>query len=185
MIGRKRGLSSLPRNARGGCAYPVAVLHCEQGLAHNKSARGMMAEYPFDGGVLCHEEQRKGDPILFIHGMTMSSRFFTRQLDWLTRHHYRGLTLDLRCHGRSLKVMRGYTTPTYAQDDPAFIDDKGPLSLLRRDREVQQDRSRIPRKPRLTWLLREPVRSFSSRPRSRPAAYAASPRRREPSVPLL
>jgi len=117
MIGRKRGLSSLPRNAHarhaGGCAHSVAVLHCEQGLAHNQSRRGMMAEYPFDGGVLYYEEQGKGDPILFIHGVTMSSRFFARQLDWLARHDYHALALDLArphhpdlCPGRS-RLHRG------------------------------------------------------------------------------
>ena len=84
-----------------------------------------MAEYPFDGGVLYYEGQGKGDPILFIHGVTMSCRFFARQIDWFARHDYHALALDLRGHGRSSKVMRGHTIPTYAQDVHAFIEDRG------------------------------------------------------------
>ena len=71
-----------------------------------------MAEYPFEGGVLYYEGQGKGDPILFIHGVTMSCRFFARQLDWFARHDYHALARDLRRHGRSSKVMRGHTIPT-------------------------------------------------------------------------
>ncbi len=84
-----------------------------------------MAEYPFDGGVLYYEGQGKGEPILFIHGVTMSSRFFSRQIEWFARHDYHALAIDLRAHGRSSKVMRGHTIPTYAQDIHLFIEDKG------------------------------------------------------------
>lgn len=55
-----------------------------------------------------------GRPILFLHGWTMSSAFWKRQLS--LADHFQVVTMDLRGHGRSQSVLRGHTVPRYARD---------------------------------------------------------------------
>ena len=73
---------------------------------------------------LYYDDEGQGQPVLFIHGMLMSSRFFARQLPWFGTHkrsQYRALALDLRGHGRSSYVYDGHTITTYADDLKTFI----------------------------------------------------------------
>lgn len=55
-----------------------------------------------------------GQPILLVHGWTMSSRFWRRQLPLADR--FQLITMDLRGHGRSPAVLRGNTMDRYARD---------------------------------------------------------------------
>lgn len=77
-----------------------------------------------DGGQLHYEDQGKGDPILFLHGVWMSGAFFHKQLPALSKTH-RALTLDFRGHGQSSHIHTGHTMGQYARDVHAFITGMG------------------------------------------------------------
>lgn len=68
-----------------------------------------------DGVVLHVEEDGSGPPIVLLHGVMMSGRFFQRQLDGGLAGH-RVVVPDFRGHGRSSKVLSGHTVANYAQD---------------------------------------------------------------------
>lgn len=61
-----------------------------------------------------------GPPIVFIHGWTMSGRFFRRQLDGLSKS-FQVIVPDLRGHGASEKALHGHTVPQYASDLHAIL----------------------------------------------------------------
>jgi len=69
---------------------------------------------------LYYEDQGQGPPLLFIHGVWMSSQFFKKQLPYFSRH-YRVVTPDLRSHGRSSQVHCGHTVANYARDIHALV----------------------------------------------------------------
>ncbi|MFZ3589659.1 alpha/beta fold hydrolase [Bacillus sp. DJP31] len=73
-----------------------------------------------DGVELYYEDAGQGKPILFIHGVWMSSRFFQKQIPYFSQE-YRVLAVDLRGHGRSSHVQKGHTVANYARDLRAFI----------------------------------------------------------------
>jgi non-heme chloroperoxidase len=66
------------------------------------------------------EDEGSGSPIVFIHGWSMSGRFFQRQLSHFAAAH-RVIIPDLRGHGRSEKVQHGHTVPNYAADLHAVL----------------------------------------------------------------
>jgi non-heme chloroperoxidase len=72
--------------------------------------------------TLAYEES--GDPdqqaLLLLHGISMSRRYFHRQLESLGERA-RVIALDLRGHGGSSKVESGHTIPQYARDVERFI----------------------------------------------------------------
>ena len=65
------------------------------------------------------ETEGSGQPIVFIHGWSMSGRFFQRQLGQFPGHQV--IVPDLRGHGRSGKVTHGHTVPQYAADLHAIL----------------------------------------------------------------
>lgn len=67
-----------------------------------------------DSARLWVEVRGQGRPIVFVHGWTMSSRFWRRQQ--ALADTYQVVTLDLRGHGRSDTQLRGHTIPRYARD---------------------------------------------------------------------
>lgn len=69
-------------------------------------------------------EAGTGQPIVFIHGWTMSGRFFQRQLDGLSGK-FRVIAPDLRGHGASEKVLHGHTVRQYAADLHAIVAELG------------------------------------------------------------
>jgi non-heme chloroperoxidase len=73
------------------------------------------------------EDAGTGSPLVFIHGWSMSGRFFQRQLAHFATTH-RVVIPDLRGHGRSEKVTHGHTVPQYAADLHAIL---GELSVER------------------------------------------------------
>jgi pimeloyl-ACP methyl ester carboxylesterase len=64
---------------------------------------------------LYYEDEGSGRPVVFIHGMWLTSRFFARQREHLAPNH-RFIAPDLRGHGRSEKVLHGHTVPTQTRD---------------------------------------------------------------------
>ncbi|HJN60639.1 MAG TPA: alpha/beta hydrolase, partial [Alphaproteobacteria bacterium] len=69
---------------------------------------------------LHYEESGAGRPIVFVHGVWMSGRYFHRQLPALGQNHH-AIVLDLRGHGQSSHTEDGHTMATYAQDLRAFL----------------------------------------------------------------
>lgn len=56
----------------------------------------------------------RGRPVILIHGWTMSSQFWRRQI--ALSEEFQIITIDLRGHGRSQSTLRGHTIPRYARD---------------------------------------------------------------------
>ena len=69
---------------------------------------------------LAYEENGTGRPIVFIHGVWMSARFFHKQVPALGQNHH-AIALDLRGHGGSSHTPDGHTMAVYAQDLRAFL----------------------------------------------------------------
>ncbi len=68
-----------------------------------------------------YEESGEGRPVVFLHGVWMSGRFFEKQLGPVGEQ-CRAITLDFRGHGRSAKPDAGHTVPEYAADVHAFLE---------------------------------------------------------------
>ena len=66
-----------------------------------------------DGSVLHVEEHGSGRPVVLIHGVLMSSRFFTPQVERLAPH-CRLILFDLPGHGQSQALPAGHTVAAYA-----------------------------------------------------------------------
>jgi non-heme chloroperoxidase len=73
-------------------------------------------EQELSSGVTLHVvDEGTGSPIVFVHGVMMSGRFFEHQVKGLSGAH-RVVVPDLRGHGQSEKVLSGHTVANYAQD---------------------------------------------------------------------
>jgi pimeloyl-ACP methyl ester carboxylesterase len=71
---------------------------------------------PFIENLGLHYEDRgHGVPLILLHGVWMSSRFFSNQIEHLSRH-LRIIAVDFRSHGQSESSEQGHTVRTYAQD---------------------------------------------------------------------
>lgn len=74
-----------------------------------------------DGALIFHEVTGTGPTILFVHGWTMSGRLWRRQVEGLSRD-FTVVTMDLRAHGNSSKVLHGHTIPEYSRDVRTVIE---------------------------------------------------------------
>lgn len=80
-----------------------------------------MLKIEIESGVeLYYDDHGEGTPVIFIHGVWMSRKFFKDQLPYFSKEH-RAITIDLRGHGDSAQVSEGHTISTYAKDLQAFI----------------------------------------------------------------
>ncbi|HEY1331467.1 MAG TPA: alpha/beta hydrolase, partial [Actinomycetota bacterium] len=70
-------------------------------------------------------ERGQGRPVLFLHGVMCSGRFFDPQLERAEAAGYRAIVPDLRGHGDSEKVLDGHTVPNYARDVHALLEARG------------------------------------------------------------
>jgi pimeloyl-ACP methyl ester carboxylesterase len=75
-----------------------------------------------NGSTLAYDDAGTGDrwALVLIHGISMSRRYFHKQIAPLSTHH-RVIAVDLRAHGDSEKVQSGHTVPQYARDVDQFI----------------------------------------------------------------
>ncbi|MFC7373512.1 alpha/beta fold hydrolase [Fictibacillus iocasae] len=73
-----------------------------------------------DNTQLHFEETGSGTPVIFLHGVWMSSRFFQKQVPYF-KDKYRTILLDFRGHGQSGHPHHGHTIETYARDLHEFI----------------------------------------------------------------
>ncbi len=74
-----------------------------------------------DGAFIYYETQGEGPAILFVHGWTMSGKFWQKQVQELAKDH-QVVVMDLRAHGNSSKILYGHTIPQYAKDVRSIIE---------------------------------------------------------------
>lgn len=74
-----------------------------------------------DGALIHYEVTGEGPPIFFVHGWTMSGKLWVRQVEDLSRD-FTVVTMDLRAHGNSSKILHGHTIPQYARDVRTLIE---------------------------------------------------------------
>jgi non-heme chloroperoxidase len=73
------------------------------------------------GGVrLACDNRGSGRPVILIHGVSMSGRFFEHNLDGLAER-FRVVNVDLRGHGESPAHEGGHTVAQYARDVHSLI----------------------------------------------------------------
>jgi non-heme chloroperoxidase len=83
-----------------------------------------MPEITLSNGVTLAYDDRGGGPeapIVLIHGVSMSRRYFHKQLEPLSAAR-RVVAADLRGHGDSENVEAGHTVPQYARDLKLMIE---------------------------------------------------------------
>jgi pimeloyl-ACP methyl ester carboxylesterase len=74
-----------------------------------------------DGARLAYDDAGKGRPVVLIHGVCMSRRFFERNTGPLAER-FRVVNVDLRGHGESPASEGGHTVAQYAQDVKHLLD---------------------------------------------------------------
>ncbi len=90
------------------------------GVIEKSSYKAGMISTP-DGAQLYYESRGEGLPILLVHGWIGSVSDWSRNVDGLSKY-YRVVTMDLRAHGNSSKILQGHTIPQYAQDVRTVIE---------------------------------------------------------------
>ncbi|MGM0590833.1 MAG: alpha/beta fold hydrolase [Halobacteriota archaeon] len=74
-----------------------------------------------NGADLYYEDHGEGQPIVFLHGVMCSLRYFEPQVAGLS-NEYRTVAVDYRGHGRSEKTEHGHTVAQYARDLHTLLD---------------------------------------------------------------
>jgi len=75
-----------------------------------------------DGQRLFYVDKGAGQPVLFVHGWTLSSAIWNAQTDWLAAQSLRAIAYDRRGHGQSSKPASGYDYETLANDLATVLD---------------------------------------------------------------
>jgi non-heme chloroperoxidase len=81
---------------------------------------GKMLELPTGASLAC-TDTGQGSPILLLHGVCMSRKFFERNIEPLAESH-RVIAVDFRGHGDSPAIEGGHTIAQYARDVRAVIE---------------------------------------------------------------
>jgi non-heme chloroperoxidase len=81
-----------------------------------------MSKVPANGITFEVTERGQGRPLVLVHGVLCSGRFFARQLDHFAGDH-RVIVPDLRGHGESDKPPEGHTVASYADDLHALLEE--------------------------------------------------------------
>jgi non-heme chloroperoxidase len=74
-----------------------------------------------DGARLAYDDAGRGRPVVLLHGVCMSRRFFERNAGPLAER-FRVVNVDLRGHGESPASEGGHTVEQYAQDVKHLLD---------------------------------------------------------------
>ncbi len=82
-----------------------------------------------DGEQLYYQDAGEGPALLFVHGWSMSTDFWERQVADLARQGHRCIAYDNRGCGRSSPAMRGYDLDGLADDLAAVIEGLGLRSV--------------------------------------------------------
>jgi pimeloyl-ACP methyl ester carboxylesterase len=64
-----------------------------------------MPYLPLKDATIYYEVEGDGYPIILIHGMGLSHLNWRPQVEYLTQHGYKTITLDIRGHGRSTETL--------------------------------------------------------------------------------
>ncbi len=83
-----------------------------------------MSRVPANGTTLEVIDRGEGPPVVFVHGVMCSGRFFAPQVEALA-DRFRVIVPDLRGHGESEKPSLGHTVAGYADDLRALLDALG------------------------------------------------------------
>ena len=74
-----------------------------------------------DGAYLFFQDSGAGVPLIMLHGWSLSSRVFEKNIDLLSEK-YRVIAPDYRGHGYSSKCLEGHMVSRYAQDIRELLD---------------------------------------------------------------
>ncbi len=74
-----------------------------------------------DGARIYYEDRGKGQPIVLVHGWMCSCKLWKKNVPELA-NEFRVVSLDLRGHGNSSKVLTGHTIRQYAADVRELIE---------------------------------------------------------------
>ncbi len=77
------------------------------------------------GPTIHFEKLGEGQPLVFLHGVMMSGRFFAEQLAGALPASFEVVVPDYRGHGKSEKVPNGHTVAGYARDTHELIESLG------------------------------------------------------------
>lgn len=75
-----------------------------------------------DGGVLYTISRGDGPPVLFAHGVTLSSRVFAKQFDSFPAAGFRAVAFDARGHGESKPGESGHSIENLGEDIRSVIE---------------------------------------------------------------
>lgn len=78
--------------------------------------------YTSEGNKISYQVFGQGKPLLLVHGLGASQGFWSRVALRLLNYDYKFITYDLRGHGSSQVVPKGYTLESQASDLSALID---------------------------------------------------------------
>ena len=78
---------------------------------------------------LHYMENGSGRPIVFVHGVWMSGKYFHKQVKELGKD-FHVISIDLRGHGRSSHSSHGHTMGSYARDLRAFMKEKNLVDVV-------------------------------------------------------
>lgn len=82
-----------------------------------------------DGTNLVYDEVGSGQPLVLLHGVLCSRRFFERNITALAQH-FRVIAIDFRGHGDSDDSQGGNTVAQYARDLDHFLTEKGLTNVV-------------------------------------------------------
>lgn len=114
--------------AEGGGLYPRQSTSC-MFIVEYRVSRIVMPYIECNGAEIYYEDHGDGPPIVFLHGVMASHRFFDSQLTGLAAE-YQTVALDFRGHGRSEKTELGHTVAQYARDLHVFLEQRGLADIV-------------------------------------------------------
>ena len=113
--------STLASNLHG---RSTTVAHLSTAGSHAPSTKAAGCLETEDGAKIYYEDHGEGQPILFVRGWLCSSRFRQKNVLDLASE-FRVVTIDLRGHGNSSKILTGHTIRQYARDVREVIERLG------------------------------------------------------------
>lgn len=81
-----------------------------------------MPDMTVNGATLHYTDVGDGRPVVLLHGVWMSSRFFQKQAALGSMPGCRVITIDFRGHGQSAPIDAGHTVANYAADVRAVLE---------------------------------------------------------------
>ncbi len=119
-MNRRKALGSVALAIAGSGLLPDSVGSTTAPAVAGKRPEPQSLRQPYietsDGTLLFYEDCGAGNPILFIHGLALSSQVWRYNTLPLSDRGFRCVAYDRRGHGRSTQPGRGYDYDTLADD---------------------------------------------------------------------